>query len=279
MDGILIVNKGKDFTSFDVVNKLRGILHERRIGHTGTLDPQATGVLIVLVGKATKAMPFLVTHNKEYVAKLRLGIKTSTGDIWGETIETQGFTKPDESEIATVLKGFVGKSKQMPPMVSAIRVNGKHLYEYARQGKEIDRTEREIEITDIELVSVENEIMFRVVCSSGTYIRTLCEDIAAKLHTIGSMSELVRTKVEHYTLNDAFTLDQISAGEYTLLPLSTALAHIPSIEVEELSGVMNGVRMKIDTEEPLIVLTHLNESLAVYERREDGLYHCVRGLW
>ncbi len=279
MDGILIVNKGKDFTSFDVVNKLRGILHERRIGHTGTLDPQATGVLIVLIGKATKAMPYLVTHNKEYVAKLKLGIKTTTGDIWGETIETQEYVIPGKIEIEDVLSQFLGKSKQLPPMVSAIRVNGKHLYEYARQGREVERTEREIEITEIELLAITDEISFRVVCSSGTYIRTLCEDIAAKLATIGTMSELVRTKVEHYTLNDAWTLDQISTGNYTLLPLSTALSHLPFVELDDLSGVMNGVKMKIETNEPMVVCTHQNETLAVYELREDGYYHCVRGLW
>lgn len=183
MDGVLIINKPKGFTSHDVVNVARKALNTRKIGHTGTLDPNATGVLPILVGTATKISKYLIEHNKTYVATIKLGEKTDTGDIEGNIIG-QDENCPNFSceEIEGVLKTFLGKQKQIPPIYSAIKINGKKAYEYARSGQTVELEAREIEIYQIELINVqEKEITFEVSCSKGTYIRTLCEDIAKKL--------------------------------------------------------------------------------------------------
>ena len=183
MDGVLILNKPKGFTSHDVVNVLRKALNTKKIGHTGTLDPNATGVLPILVGTATKISKYLMEHDKTYIAVIKLGEKTDTGDIEGNIIE-QDLNSPNVSceQIEKVLKTFQGKQKQIPPVYSAIKVNGKKAYEYARQGQAIELEARDIEIYDIKLIKLEDkEITFEVSCSKGTYIRTLCEDIAEKL--------------------------------------------------------------------------------------------------
>ena len=190
MDGIIIINKEKEYTSHDVVAKVKKILNEKKVGHTGTLDPNATGVLPILLGKGTKLSKYLINHNKIYEATLKLGEKTDTADIEGKIIEEKDVKKENLSEenIAKILQEFIGKSKQVPPMYSAIKVNGKKLYEYARKGQTIEIKPREIEIYAIELLNINNnEITFRVHCSKGTYIRTLCEDIAEKLETVGYM--------------------------------------------------------------------------------------------
>lgn len=279
MEGVCLINKPKGFTSFDVVNKLRRILGERRIGHTGTLDPQAEGVLVVLLGRATKAMPFLVTQRKEYVAELKLGCKTSTGDIWGEVLKTQEYPPPSLENVSLVLTSMVGKSMQLPPMVSAIRVDGKRLYEYARLNQTVKRDERPIEIFEIELLAYHDTIRFRVVCSSGTYIRTLCEDIAEKLGTIGTLSELTRTKVQDYLLKDCQNLDEISAENVRLYDLTTVLSHMPQVDIEDPTFVYHGKPMRFDHAEAQLLLTYQGKALAVYAKTESGDYRNVRGLW
>ena len=183
MDGVLIVNKPKGYTSHDVVNVLRKTLNTKKVGHTGTLDPNATGVLPILVGTATKISKYLIEHDKTYIATIKLGERTDTGDIEGNIVE-QDFNLQNISskQVEEVLKIFIGKQKQIPPVYSAIKINGKKAYEYARQGQAIELEARSIEIYNIELVKVVNsEITFEVSCSKGTYIRTLCEDIAQKL--------------------------------------------------------------------------------------------------
>ena len=209
MDGILYVNKPKDWTSFDVVAKLRRVLHTKSIGHTGTLDPQATGVLVLLVGRATKILPYLEKSRKEYIAEIEFGKKTDTGDIWGNVLETSFVKEVDEEAAKEVLHRFLGKSMQKPPMVSAIKKDGKKLYEYARAGIEIEVEKRPIEIFEIELLNL-NPFRFRVVCSAGTYVRSLCEDIAEQLDMLGTMSSLVRTKVENISLNECVDLADVS---------------------------------------------------------------------
>jgi tRNA pseudouridine55 synthase len=184
MNGIIIVNKPQGFTSQDVVSKIKKILNEKKAGHTGTLDPMATGVLPVLLGNYTKLSKYLIEHNKVYVAKIKLGEKSSTGDSEGEIIEKKSIPQLSVTEIEYTLKKFLGKQKQTPPMYSAIKINGKKLYEYARNGENIEIPEREIEIFSIKLLSFKNdEIEFEVASSKGTYIRTLCEDIAESLGT------------------------------------------------------------------------------------------------
>ncbi|MBN2850259.1 MAG: tRNA pseudouridine(55) synthase TruB [Erysipelotrichaceae bacterium] len=274
-----MINKPKGYTSFDVVNKLRRILGERRIGHTGTLDPQAEGVLVVLLGKATKAMPFLVSHRKEYVAKLKLGVKTDTGDVWGETIETMEMEMPDEERVDAVLRSFIGEYSQIPPMVSAIRVDGKRLYEYARQNKTIERKPREIQIHEIELINIEDEIEFRVVCSSGTYIRTLCEDIAERFGGIGTMSKLTRTKVQEYTLESCQELSTLTLETVRLQSLASVLSHMPKIDIDDPTFVYHGKPLKLDMIEEEVLLMYRDEALAVYKKAENGEYRSLRGLW
>ena len=177
MDGIIIINKEKDWTSNDIVQKLKGIF-KKKVGHTGTLDPQATGVLTILVGKGTSLSKYLINHDKEYIATIKLGKKTSTGDGEGEVIEEKPINEKylEEDYIKKILEEFKGKQSQIPPMYSAIKVNGKKLYEYARKGKQIEVKPREIEIYNIELIEVSKdtkEIVYKVWCSKGTYIRSL----------------------------------------------------------------------------------------------------------
>lgn len=187
MNGVLIINKPKGYTSHDIVNVVRKKLNTKKVGHTGTLDPDATGVLPILIGTATKISKYLIEHKKTYIATVKLGYKTDTGDASGKVIkEDKHFQKIDKKDIENALNTFLGKREQVPPMYSAIKVNGKKLYEYAREGKKIEVKPREIEIYDICLEEYNNndEISFKVNCSKGTYIRTLCESIAEKLGTI-----------------------------------------------------------------------------------------------
>jgi len=218
MEGVIIVDKPKGYTSHDAVNILRKELQTKKVGHTGTLDPNATGVLPVLVGEATKISKYLIEHDKEYIATIYLGAKTNTGDAEGEIIEEKPITELKEETIKTVLNSFLGKQMQTPPIYSAIKINGKKAYEYAREGQDIKLESREIEIKSIELISYENnEITFNVECSKGTYIRVLCEDIAEKLGTVGYMKELRRTKVDKFTIEESTTLEEIKCNKETTL--------------------------------------------------------------
>ena len=186
MDGVIIVDKKEGMTSFDVVREVRKEYGEKKVGHIGTLDPLASGVLPVLLGKATKLSNFLMEHDKDYIAKLTLGLKTDTGDREGNVILKKDIdeSKVTKVNIINVLNSFLGTSFQVPPMYSAIKVNGKKLYELAREGKEVEREKRKIFVSNIDLIQVDgNEITFKVTCSKGTYIRTLCEDIAENLGT------------------------------------------------------------------------------------------------
>lgn len=198
MDGIIVINKPSGYTSHDIVSKIRKKLNIKKVGHTGTLDPLATGVLPILLGNGTKLSKYLINHDKEYIATIKLGVKTDTADIEGTVIEEKKVPLFTEKQIMNALESLKGKQKQIPPMYSAIKVNGKKLYEYARSGESIMVEPRDIEIYNIELIQYkEHEIKFKVACSKGTYIRSLCEDIAQKLNTIGTMSALERTKVRN----------------------------------------------------------------------------------
>lgn len=216
MDGILIINKPKGYTSHDVISKMRNILKIKQIGHVGTLDPNATGVLVLLIGKATKVSKYLMEHDKEYIAEITLGEQKSTGDVEGETINKKEVNKKllTTENVKEKLQLFLGKQFQKPPIYSSIKVNGKKLYEYARNGETVEIPVREIEIYSINLLEiVENKIKFEVRCSKGTYIRTLCEDIANKLDTVGYMSNLTRTQVDKFNIEQALTIDEIEADK------------------------------------------------------------------
>ena len=211
LDGILIIDKPAGITSHDVVAKVRKALKTKKVGHTGTLDPLATGVLIVCVEKATKLVNYLTCDEKTYEVEMKFGIKTDTGDITGKIIDEDPNYDIDISIIKNTMNKFIGKQKQIPPMYSAIKINGKKLYELAREGIEIEREAREIEILDIRNIEWKNEILkYTVHCSKGTYIRSLCEDIAKELGTIGTMTNLRRIQSGEFQIKDAIKIEDIS---------------------------------------------------------------------
>lgn len=213
MDGIVVINKEKGCTSHDVVYKVKKLFGVK-VGHTGTLDPNATGVLPVLIGKGTELSQFLINHDKRYVAVIQLGVKTDSGDVEGNVVEEKNvdLKKLDVENVKSVLMSLVGKQMQKPPMYSAIKVNGKKLYEYARSGKTVDVPEREIEIYDLKLLNVDTDnklIAFEIYCSKGTYVRTVCESIAERLDTVGYMKDLQRTMVGNFCIENAITIKQL----------------------------------------------------------------------
>ena len=240
MQGILIVDKPTDWTSFDVIAKLRGILGTRKLGHSGTLDPMATGVLPVFCGGASKAVDLQLDHTKAYRAVLKLGARTDTGDVTGTVLETAPVTA-GEKELLEVLPQFVGSQMQTPPMYSAVKINGQPLYKMARQGIEVERKARPIEIFSLEYGGspAENEYVLTVRCSKGTYIRVLLEDIAAAMGQKGSMSALRRVAAGVYTEADAHTLEEIQAAknegpaalEALMLPVESVFGSLPLLTV------------------------------------------------
>ena len=221
MDGILLVDKPQEWTSMDVCAHLRGVLHERHIGHTGTLDPNATGLLVVLTGRGTKAAKFAENDAKEYHARLRLGVKTDTQDIWGTVLDNNGGSRSRE-EIETVLDRFRGNILQLPPMYSAIKIRGRKLYEIARRGGDVEREPRPITIHRLEVTDRDENGDWGLVveCSKGTYIRTLCADIGEALGCGGCMSALRRVRAGQFRIEQAHTLEEIRADpEKYILPV------------------------------------------------------------
>ena len=213
MDGIIIINKEKGCTSHDVVHKIKKIFG-KKVGHTGTLDPNATGVLPILIGKGTELSQFMINHDKKYIATIQLGQRTDTADVEGTVVEEKEvkIASIERENIENVLGRLIGKQKQTPPMYSAIKVNGKKLYEYARSGKTVDIPEREIEIYDLKLLNIDSDnkqVIFEIYCSKGTYVRTVCEKIAESLDTVGYMRDLKRTMVGDFYIEDAITIGEL----------------------------------------------------------------------
>ncbi len=237
MNGIILVDKPQDWTSHDVVAKLRGVLHERRIGHSGTLDPLATGLLVVFVGRATRAVEFAEADSKEYLAGLRLGLSTDTQDITGNVM-TRSDKLPDESAVREAIGHFLGDIEQIPPMYSAIKIGGKKLYELARKGDSVERPPRRIRVSSIEIEGRSGEdYLLRISCSKGTYVRTLCNDIGETLGCGACMSSLRRTRAGAFSVDNAHSLDEIEAAAKDgrlsgiLLPVDTLFADYPELEV------------------------------------------------
>lgn len=233
MNGIIIINKSKGCTSHDIVYKVKKIFNEK-IGHTGTLDPMAEGVLPILIGKGTLLSKYLINHDKKYVVKLQLGIKTDTADSEGKIIEEQQVKQEllNEENIQGVLKSFIGKQEQVPPIYSAIKVNGKKLYEYARKGEKIELKARQIEIYDINLITFsleKKQIEFEVSCGKGTYIRSLCEDIAIKFETVGYMKELKRIQVGDFKIEDSITIEELENNKENINLINDKIISIQSI--------------------------------------------------
>lgn len=257
MDGIIVINKEKGYTSHDVVAKLKKKLNISKVGHTGTLDPIATGVLPILIGKGTKFSKYLINHDKIYEAQIELGKKTDTADIEGKIIEEKNVdTEYIKQNLTNVLEGFIGKQEQIPPMYSAIKKNGKKLYEYARKGEKVEVEPRKIEIYKIKLIEYkENNIKFIVSCSKGTYIRSLCEDIAEKLNTVGYMKNLKRLQVGEFNIDCAIKIDEINIENYDkyLYTLEDILKESPKLNLssKKLNLFLNGVQLTVQNENGL----------------------------
>ncbi len=276
MDGVLIINKEANMTSHDVVFKLRKILNTKKIGHSGTLDPNATGVLVVLVGKACKILPFIEDVDKHYIASLQLGSRTFTDDVWGDVLETKPITPIQDFE--SVLKSFEGRIKQVPPKVSSIKVNGKKLYEYARNNEEVELPVREVDIFKTEVLDEEN-LRFLVHCGSGTYVRSLCVDIANKTNNLGCMSSLIRSQVGKFSLEQAYTLQQVANGAFSLYSIKDMLAHYTQIQYDKIQDVYHGKAIQLSCEEDEVVICDKDEVVSIYRRRNGNTFICVRGLF
>ena len=277
---VLFIDKPKGITSFDVCHKLRKVLGTRKIGHTGTLDPNATGVMIVLSDKDTKANQFLVSDKKEYIATCLFGIETDTLDIDGNIIKKEEYIVPSKEELVTCLDSFLGKSLQIPPMTSAIKVNGKKLYEYQREGKGIELKPRPIEIFEIELINITADgFCFRCSVSSGTYIRSLLKDILNRLGIIGTLKDLRRTKVDNICIDDCIPLDEVLNGKTLSHNMYDLLSYrYKTVEVKNPNDILNGKPVKLDCKDDKILLVHDKQCLAIYYKDKD-IYRCQRGLF
>jgi len=279
VNGSLLINKEIGLTSRQEVNNVSRKLGQKKAGHIGTLDPFADGLLVVLLGSSTKISPFLETMDKTYLATLKLGTKTNTGDLTGEVVETKEIPELTKSKICGIFQGFLGKTSQIPPIFSALKVDGQPMYKYARKGIDIERKPREITIYKLDLVSYEkDEITFIAKVSKGTYIRTLGEDIAEKLGTVGHLTKLTRLEVGPYSLKDAKRSSEVT--EKDLLPISKMLSHLKTFECDDelAKKALNGMHFRLPINDETILLKDKDGIIALYKREPSGVYGCVRGL-
>ena len=265
MDGIIIINKEKGCTSHDIVYKVKKIFNEK-VGHTGTLDPLAEGVLPILIGKGTLCSKYLINHDKKYIVNLALGQKTETADLEGKIIEEKNIPNKSltQSKIEKVLKSFIGKQQQMPPIYSAIKVNGKKLYEYARKGQNVEIKPREIEIYDIKLMNIDaqkKQIQYEVFCGKGTYIRSLCEDIAEKLETVGYMESLKRIQVGDFKIEESSKIQELEENKEDTKYLESKI-----ISVEEI--FKNKEKIKLDDKKMQLFLN----GVKITQNQENDIY-------
>ncbi len=272
MNKIIVISKSAGLTSRDVVNKLSKILGTKKIGHTGTLDPMASGVLVCLIGKYTKLASIITSEEKEYISEIKLGMNTDTLDITGNITEEREVSKINKDEIIKVFNSLIGEYNQTIPLYSAVHVNGKRLYEYAREGKEVELPQNKVFIKELELIDYhDNIIKFRCVVSKGTYIRSLIQTICENLNTIGVMSSLVRTRQGKFKLEDAYTLEEIQNEQYKSLNIEDVL-EITQVNLENnrniLHLVLNGNKLNLDYQG--YVLFKLNkEEIALYNFKNN----------
>ena len=279
MGNVLYINKPAGISSFDVCFKLRRVLGTKKIGHTGTLDPNATGVMVVLYENGTKANQFLVTDTKEYIAKVKLGIETNTLDITGEVIKEGKCIMPNKEVLEECLNSFLGESKQVVPITSAVKVDGKRLYRYQLENKEVELPIRDINVYDIELLDInEDSFTFRSKVSSGTYIRALMRDILAKLDLIGTLQELERTYVDNISIDECDKLEDVLNGNYTSHDVYDILKRkYVSYEVTNKEDIINGKRVKVESCEDKLLMVYEGSVLAMYQK-DGNEYRCLRGL-
>ena len=287
MNGIILVDKPQDWTSHDVVAKLRGVLHERRIGHSGTLDPLATGLLVVFVGRATRAVEFAEADSKEYLAGLRLGVSTDTQDITGNVI-AKCNALPDEAAVRETLCRFIGDIEQIPPMYSAIKIGGKKLYELARRGESVERTPRKITVSSIDIVDKDGtDYILNISCSKGTYVRTLCNDIGDALGCGACMSSLRRTRAGSFSVDEAHSLEDIEAAALEdrlsdiILPVDALFAPFPKLTVSESAAkrLKNGNVIKVSAEDGDYRVYSDSEEFLLLGRVEDGKLKTIKSFF
>lgn len=287
MNGIILVDKPKDWTSHDVVAKLRGVLHERRIGHSGTLDPLATGLLVVFVGRATRAVEFAEADSKEYLAGLRLGVSTDTQDITGNIV-AESAALPDEAALREALGRFIGDIEQIPPMYSAIKIGGKKLYELARRGESVERAPRKITVSAIDIAGRDgDDYILNISCSKGTYVRTLCSDIGEALGCGACMSSLRRTRAGVFSVDDAHSLADIEAAvregrlSDIILPVDTLFASFPKLTVSQSAAkrLKNGNIIKISAEDGEYKVYSDSDEFLLLGRVECGKLKTIKSFY
>lgn len=278
MKGVLLLNKPSGMTSFSAVNKCRRILGEKKAGHTGTLDPQASGLMIVLIGSSTKLASYAVCDHKVYHAGFSFGRETDTGDIWGETLREKHPQEHCLEEVQQAALKLTGDIMQVPPMYSAVHQDGKKLYELARKGKVVERRARPAHVDYIRIGKDVSGWTMDASVSSGTYIRTLISDLGALLGEYAIMTSLVRESIEGLSLQEAQTLEEIEKEPHWISPLRILHPSLHTFEILDPSKVKNGMTIDLPTEEEKVILTYKDEILAAYVRRSDCHYHCERGL-
>ncbi len=267
MDGILLINKERGITSSDVVVKLRKILHTTKIGHTGTLDPLAEGLLIVTIGKATKISSIITSKYKEYIATMKLGIKTDTYDITGKVLEENKI--PNNLDIEKTILSYKKTYLQEVPIYSSVKVKGKKLYEYARNGEKVTLPKKEVEIKDLEVLNIEDDLVtFKCLVSKGTYIRSLINDIGNTLGIGATMTKLIRTKIDKFSLDNSYSLKDIENNNYKLISIEESLDYpkvIVDKEIEE--KISHGVKLDntYNVKDKVIFLNENNKLLGIYE--------------
>ena len=273
MNGVLLINKEKGITSSDVVVRLKHILNTKKVGHTGTLDPLAEGLMLVTVGKATKISSLLTEKYKEYIATFELGYQTDTYDTEGKVIN-KSEKVVDKDKIIEVINSYKKTYLQEVPIYSSVKVNGKKLYEYARNNIEVELPKKEVEIKDIEVLSIEeNKVVIKTFVSKGTYIRSLINDIGLSLETYATMTDLIRTKVDKYNLEDAYTLEDVEENNYKLLSIEEVLDY-PKIELDDelYKKVSNGVKISNDYSiNDKVILKYNDHLVAIYEEKDNYL--------
>lgn len=281
MDAIILINKPKGMTSFDAVSRVRRICHERKTGHTGTLDPNASGLLIILLGRYTKFIPYCISNHKRYHAEFQMGKLTDTQDIWGQVIK-ESVPKQiyEEEKLEEACVPFRGTIFQIPPMYSALKKDGKRLYELAREGIEVERKPRQAEISHLEVHHLhDNFYEMDAEVSSGTYIRTLIQDYAASLGEYATMTSLVRNGIENLDLSQAVTFEQLENGEGMVDPFQVLDPEWKVMETDQETDVRNGKRIVLQTDHDQVILVHNGAILAAYRRENGNQFKCVRGLF
>lgn len=279
MNGIFLINKEANWTSFDICAKVKRLFNTKKVGHSGTLDPFAEGLMIVCLGQATKIIPFLENYNKTYLATIKLGEETDTLDNTGNIIDKKDVLNYSSEEIKNVLNSFLGKSQQIPPMYSALKHDGVPLYSLAREGIEIERKPRNIEIFSIELIEYNKPFLtFKCKVSKGTYIRTLAKDIAIKLSTVGHLVKLIRTNIDKFDLNMAKKVNELTINDsISIVEMLTLPTLIVDNEIEK--KIRNGNKLSLQGKNMLLLINEKKEALAIYEKKEDGYYYSKRGLF